>query len=106
MKKGILIFLCIFIVIGIVTTVILNSSNENLHTEYITLEEFNKIQTGMTYDEVVNIIGSNGTLSSESEVTGYHTQIFTWQGYGVPGANANVTFQNNKVVTKAQAGLK
>lgn len=75
----------------------------------ITLEEFNKIETGMTYKEVVDIIGGEGTVQSETSITGndqYKTTLYSWEGKGSLGANANVTFQGGKVVSKAQFGLE
>ena len=83
-----------------------HSANKN--DELITMDEFNQIQTGMTYEEVINIIGSGGTLTSDVSIGDekYHTQIYTWYGNTITGANANVTFQNGKVVGKSQVGLK
>ncbi len=75
-------------------------------SEYITLEEYNQIDTGMTYDEVVEIVGSAGTVSSEVESGGYKIVIVTWYGNGLTGSNANVTFTNDAVTAKAQVGLK
>lgn len=72
----------------------------------ITLDEFNRIQTGMTPEEVKEIVGGLGKVASESEMAGYKTVILQFEGSGSLGANANVTFQNGKVVMKAQAGLK
>lgn len=75
----------------------------------ISISEFNKISTGMTYDEVVEIIGSKGNVLSEVDLglgARYKTSIYMWDGEGSIGANANITFQNGKVVTKAQFGLK
>ncbi len=70
----------------------------------ITLDEFNQIETGMTYDEVATIIGSDGTLSSESTFNDTTTQLYIW--YGKNGiANANFTFQNDSLISKAQLGL-
>jgi len=87
-----------------------NSSNSNtINDEKMTLDEFNKIETGMSYEEVVNIIGAEGTVLSESDITGdgkYKTTIYSWDGNGMLGANANVTFQGGKVISKAQFGLK
>lgn len=87
------------------------SSNnfETLDNTKITLEEFNRIETGMTYEQVTDIIGGEGTVLSEADITGnpeYKTTIYTWEGSGSLGANANVTFQGGKVVSKAQFGLK
>lgn len=75
-------------------------------SEYITLEEFNKIQNGMSYEEVKSIIGSSGTLSSNVSMNGVTVEIYTWYGNGTAGSNANVTFTNNSVTGKAQAGLQ
>lgn len=72
----------------------------------LNLEKFNKIKTGMSYQEVVNIIGEEGTVLSESEIGNIKSTIYSWYGEGSIGANANVTFQNGKVVSKAQVGLK
>ena len=75
----------------------------------ISLEEFNKIETGMTYSQVCEIVGGEGTLGSSVDVgmgAQYKTEIYQWTGSGTIGANANVTFQGGKVVSKAQAGLK
>lgn len=81
-------------------------SGVNDKSEYITLEEYNKIETGMTYEEVAEIIGSSGTVSSQVESNSIKIVIITWYGNGVAGSNANVTFTNNTVSGKAQVGLK
>ncbi len=113
---GLLLIMFITIIVGFVnlTSTQTNSNPTNVNEDknssnnskgaLITLDEFNKIETGMSYKDVVNIIGANGTLSSESSIGNYTTQIYTWYG-SVFGANANVTFQNGKVIGKAQAGL-
>lgn len=72
----------------------------------ISLSEFYKIENGMTLDEVLEIIGGGGTIAADSEMGGIRVVIVTWDGVGQIGANASVTFQNGKVVSKAQAGLE
>ena len=75
----------------------------------ISLDEFNKIENGMSYSEVCDIVGGEGTLSSSSDIglgAEYKTDLYQWSGDGSIGANANVMFQNNKVISKAQVGLK
>lgn len=107
----ILIFL-IIVVFGIVAAIGMNDSVQKSvsgvsdESEYITMEEYNKIKTGMTYEEVKEIIGSPGELSSTSSVGNYTVSIYTWYGNGTAGSNANVTFQNGYVSGKAQVGLK
>ncbi len=105
-----------FLVIGGVATVFLagklNKGIQNEisgvanESEYITLEEFNRIKMGMSYEEVKNITGGEGKIGSESGTGKYKTVIVTWYGNGTAGSSGNVTFQNNKAVAKAQAGLK
>ena len=70
----------------------------------VTMEEFNKIKNGMTYEEVVKIIGFEGTEMSSSEIGGIKTIMYSWQNDD--GSNMNAMFQNNKLNTKAQFGLK
>ncbi len=75
----------------------------------ITMDEFNAIKTGMTYQEVFDIVGGRGETISESDIglgDEYYTVMYEWQGEGIPGANANVMFQGGKVVNKAQFGLE
>lgn len=84
----------------------LNQIANSTQEENLDLEKFNKIETGMTYEEVVGIIGEEGTVMSESEIGKTKTTMYSWNGKGSIGANANVTFQNNKVISKAQFGLK
>lgn len=72
----------------------------------ISMEEFESLSTGITYEEAVAIIGGEGTLSSQVDVVGYDTKLYTWEGEGSFGANANATFQNGKLTSKAQFGLE
>ncbi|WIF95022.1 DUF3862 domain-containing protein [Caminicella sporogenes] len=69
----------------------------------VNMEMYNKIQNGMTYEEVVNILGEGEEVSS-SEVAGIKTAIYQWVNND--GSNMNVTIQDGKVISKAQYGLK
>lgn len=73
--------------------------------ENITLSEYNQIHPGMTYAQVQEIVGSSGTLLSESGFGEYYTFIVMWYEDDHSGANANVMFQNGVVISKAQYGL-
>ena len=75
----------------------------------ISLEEFEQIQTGMSYQEVFDLVGSRGELLSEADLglgDDYYTAIYSWDGEGSLGANPSVTFQGGYVTSKAQAGLE
>lgn len=79
------------------------------NADTITMEEFNQITTGMTYDEVVSIIGGEGEILSQTDLglgSEYNSVMYEWQGEGGIGANANVMFQGGVVVSKAQFGLE
>lgn len=75
-------------------------------SELVTLKEYNQIQVGQTYNEVVKIIGSEGILMSEVGYMGYTSHTFTWEGNGPSGSNASVMFINGEVYSKGQIGLK
>ena len=79
----------------------MNVDNES--ATKITLDKFNQIQTGMTYEEVVAIIGEEGTVSSESSYGDYSSKIYSWSN-GI--ANATISFTNGKVSAKSQVGLE
>ena len=113
-----LIVLTVFIVAAVtIAWIILGAKNQNdiiqqsvsgvsEESEYITMEEYNQIESGMSYDQVKEIVGSPGEISSEVNSNGYHIMIVTWYGNGLAGSNANVTFTNDEVTGKAQVGLK
>ena len=61
----------------------------------------------MTYEQVVEIIGEEGTVMSNVDIGDekYQTTMYYW--YGEDGiSNANITIQGGKVISKAQIGLK
>lgn len=79
--------------------------------DVVTMEKFSKIQNGMSYKEVVSIIGSEGELISQNHIEGapgvmasIDTAMYTWSNKSL--SNMNATFQNDKLMSKAQLGLK
>ena len=71
----------------------------------VSLAEFNKVNTGMTYAQVSQLLGSGGTENSRTDIGGTTTVMYTWQGSGF-ASNMNAMFQDDKLVSKAQFGLK
>jgi Domain of Unknown Function with PDB structure (DUF3862) len=69
----------------------------------VTKYEYNKIVEGMSYSEVVEIIGASGEELSRSDLAGTSTAMYSWVNSG--GSNMNAMFQNGKLVSKAQLGL-
>lgn len=78
------------------------------NTERISLDEFNQLTEGMSYADAVMIIGGEGVVISEVNIADVRTVIYQWEGSNDSGfgANANATFQNDQLVSKAQLGLQ
>lgn len=70
----------------------------------ITQAKFNKIETGMSYDEVKGIIGSEGELTSESKIGNYESASYRWKGPNYSNIFAN--FRDGKLQNKTQSNLK
>ena len=60
----------------------------------------------MTYGEAVGVLGSPGTEQSRSNIADIVTVMYSWPGGGMLGANMNAMFQNDRLITKAQFGLR
>ena len=77
----------------------------------VTKAEFSRIRNGMSYTDVVGIVGLPGEEISSNHLEGISgvmesvdTVLYSWTNRD--GANMNVMFQNDKVVSKAQYGLR
>jgi len=81
------------------------AAEQAIQARVISMDEFSRIQTGMSYDKVVGIIGSPGELLSSSEFSGTVTAMYMWKGDPSGYGNATVMFQNDAVVSKSQFGL-
>lgn len=108
LKKGDLITLTgkvdNFSILLSITNCKLVSTAPNENPKYITLKKFKACKDGMTYQEIVEIIGFEGELTSEMTILGSKMEYYTFYGKGV-GANAVFTFQDGKLSSKAQYGL-
>lgn len=102
----------VFIIISIITAIIDKREKEKLqenidkyknenkttyNSSYITLEEFNEIEIGMTYEEVVEIIGGEGDLTAEDA----YSETYTWE----PAPNSGIysvtmSFYNGRLTNK------
>lgn len=88
---------------GIVTAK--NDVRVNTTTSDITLELFNQIQVGMTYEEVKELIGSDGILMTDTNIGGIQSTMYMWKAADGIGS-ASIMFQNGAVVSGSQTGLK
>lgn len=71
----------------------------------VTLENYNKIQSDMTYEQVKEILG-DGQENASTEQKDLKIVIKSFQWVNKDGSNVQIMFENNKVDSKAQAGLK
>ena len=102
-----LVFLCLIVAIFGQTVPKPTSPSPVLPTvsiKIVTKAAYDRIETGMSYREVVALIGWEGEELSRSELAGYITVMYAWKN--PTGSNMNVMFQNDKVVSKAQFGLR
>lgn len=76
---------------------------------YMTMEKYNKIKNGMTYEQVVKIVGCEGTLLSSSDFGGGSTtHNYSWASKPVADGlsyGATVIFIDGRVTSKYQIGL-
>lgn len=72
----------------------------------VTLANFQALETGMSYEEVVQILGSEGTEMSRTDLAGIVSVMYMWEGEGMLGANMNAMFQNGELMSKSQFGLE
>lgn len=68
-------------------------------------KEYESIQNGMTVEEVKSKLGSPSS-ESESEIGNIKTKTNIYDGNGDLGANIVILFDNGKVTSKSQFGLK
>lgn len=72
----------------------------------MTMEMYTALKNGMNGQQVVDILGQAPCEeTSSSEVAGYKTVAWTCKGTSF-GANALLMFQNGKLISKSQFGLK
>ena len=71
----------------------------------VTMEMYNAVKNGMTYDEVVEVFGGEGAPLSAAKVLDSVSVMYMWNGKTL-GSNCNITFQDGVVFAKAQVGLE
>jgi len=79
--------------------------------QVVSLSDYERIRPGMSYFEVRMIIGDGGTELSRSHLDGVagvmesiDTVMYGWSNAN--GSNMNAMFQNDKLIQKAQFGLR
>ncbi len=71
----------------------------------VTLSEYRRIRAGMSYREVVGIIGESGEEMSRTSIPGLPTTVmYGWQN--PDGSGMNAMFQGGSLIQKAQFRLR
>jgi hypothetical protein len=70
-------------------------------TGAVTLEMYNRLGKGMSYEEVKAIIGTEGKLMTEE---GDSDATYVWEGEG--NGFLSVSFRKDKLLTRTHFGLK
>ncbi len=69
----------------------------------LTLAKYQQLETGMSYEQAVSVLGFEGVEMSRSE--GYGISLVTYQ-WSLSMKNITAMFQNNKLTAKGQFGLE
>jgi hypothetical protein len=70
----------------------------------LTMANYLRLETGMSYEQASEILGGAGEELTRVELGGVTTVMYSWKRW--TGANTNATFQDGKLIAKAQLGLK
>jgi len=71
----------------------------------LTTANYEKVQTGMSQAEVEAVLGK-GEETSSTSLGGQSGKSLMWKDKSDPAKNVVIMFMNDKVMSKAQIGLK
>jgi hypothetical protein len=71
----------------------------------VSLAQYNKLETGMTYPKIVAALGCDGSEGSVTEMSGFKTVIYKWVSID-PYSYISLMLQNGKLISRTQTGLK
>ena len=67
----------------------------------VTMDKYNQVEVGMSYEKVVELLGSEGMLAEESTLDNITTKSYRWIAENRI-SNATITFVNDQVAIKSQ----
>lgn len=77
---------------------------ESKGTDKLDQAKFNKVQTGMSYEQVKEIFGTDGELTTQSKYGNTESKSYTWKGPNYE--RVFTSFNSNKLTNKSQSNLK
>jgi hypothetical protein len=113
----------IFIVLGVLGSLMNENSTTpsskpeagfkmpSIGKQIVTFDEYQRIQNGLSYRQVVQIIGAEGEEVSRNKMEGVpgvmeSVETVMYQWVNSSGSNMNAMFQNDMLIQRAQFGLK
>jgi hypothetical protein len=105
--KGVLIIAALFF--GLIAFLLISAQSPSMsilpgRAPTVTMNEFARLHTGMTYQQAMETIGTPGSEISRNEIAGISTVMYGWNNSD--GSNMNAMFQNGELIQKSQFGLK
>ena len=79
------------------------STTSDAGSANLSIDNFNKIKLGMSYEDVKGVMGSDGNNTASSKVGSYESKSYQWKGERF--ASVRTRFRNGKLVYKSQSGL-
>jgi hypothetical protein len=91
---------------GITSSPTSSSSPSSTSKSALTMDKYNQIKNGMSYKEVVAIVGSEGTETMSSGEGKYKVTSYQWKGDDDKYEYIYAVFMGDKLSSKTQANLK
>ncbi len=109
LAAAVLLCCCIVSVVGLVLfsktfNINVGDAMSQPESANVTAANYNRVQIGMTYPQVVAIFRGPGVLAVEGEMLGQRFELYQWKGPG--GGYALISFENGRVSEKEQSDLR
>lgn len=81
-------------------------TNASVKKQGLTFANYDRLKTGMTYIEIVEILGAQGRETGRSEMNGNSVVGYRWTQQNKGGLRViSIMMNNDKLISKAQVGL-
>ncbi|MDH3494831.1 MAG: DUF3862 domain-containing protein [Acidobacteriota bacterium] len=81
-----------------------DKSDESKGGDGLTMENYEKIKSGMSYDDVAELLGSKGSETSSRSSGKSEYKSYKWEGDNY--VRVYVNFKDDEMTSKSQTGLK
>src|SRR5450432_3092002 len=72
----------------------------------VSFTQYSRLSSGMTYAQVVRVLGCPGLEMNTVERPGMVTITYYWTGRGIGDASMSAVIQNNQLISVYQTGLR